>query len=55
VQHKIYPQVIHTKHNILLNNLWAICGSSVDSFVESRIVNSALRYMPSIMGQDLVF
>lgn len=55
MQHEIYPQVIHNLPNILLNNLWAICGSPVDSFKESRIVNSALRYMPSIMGQDPIF
>jgi hypothetical protein len=43
---------MHKITNILLNNLWAICGSPVDSCKESRIVNSALRFMPSIMGQD---
>jgi hypothetical protein len=30
----------------MLNNLWAVCGSTVDALIASRIVNSNLRFMP---------
>jgi hypothetical protein len=46
MQHETYQQLIHNQVCECMNNLWAVCGSSVDTCGKSRMVNPDLFYMP---------
>jgi len=43
-QQKTYQQVMHNLLRIFMNNLWVFCGSPVDWYGTSHIVNTPLLF-----------